>query len=74
MVMNNDMKSECQRIGINLLLCRKRLGFQQEEIALHSGVSRSQISRIERGASNFKLKSLIMIAEAMNIDYREFFK
>ncbi len=70
MAMSEDVKKECLRIGINILICRRRLKMQQEELSKLSGVSRSNISLMERGASNFKLKSLIQIADAMNVDYR----
>ncbi len=70
MKINADTKKECQRIGINLLICRRRLNLCQKELAKRSGISRSVISNIERGNSNFKLRSLIMIAEAMGTDYR----
>lgn len=69
--MREDIKSECLRIGLNIMICRKRLNLLQEDISRMTGISRSQISSMERGDSNFKLKNLIIIAEAMNIDYRE---
>ena len=46
----------------------------QETLASLSGVSRSRISDIERGREVFKISSLMLIAEALQIDYRELLK
>ncbi len=68
------LEKECRRIGLNIMHRRRELQMTQEELASLSGVSRSRISDIERGREIFKISSLMLIAEALQIDYRELFK
>ena len=68
------LEKECRRIGLNILYRRKELQMTQEALAKLSGVSRSRISDIERGREVFKISSLMLIAEALKIDYRELLK
>ena len=68
------LEKECRRIGLNILYRRKELQMTQEALAKLSGVSRSRISDIERGREVFQISSLMLIAEALDIDYRELLK
>ena len=68
------LEKECRRIGLNILYRRKELKMTQEALAKLSGVSRSRISDIERGREVFKISSLMLIAEALDIDYRDLLK
>ena len=68
------LKEECRRIGLKIMYRRKELQLTQETLASLSGMSRSRISDIERGQEVFKISSLIMIADALQIDYRELLK
>ncbi len=68
------LKEECRRIGLKIMYRRKELQLTQETLAGLSGVSRSRISDIERGQEVFKISSLLMIAKALQIDYRELLK
>ena len=68
------LEKECRRIGLNILYRRKELQMTQEALAKLSGVSRSRISDIERGREVFKISSLMLIAGALDIDYRELLK
>ena len=52
------LEKECMRIGLNILFRRKEL----------------QMTDIERGREVFKISSLMLIAEALQIDYRELLK
>lgn len=45
---------------------RKSKGWGQEELATHSGISQSVISKMERGKS-LKLENLLVIADAMEV-------
>jgi transcriptional regulator with XRE-family HTH domain len=69
-----ELKNECQRIGLNILIRRRELRMTQTELAEASGISRGHISAIERGKSNFKMEALFSIAIALNIDYQDLFK
>lgn len=68
------LEKECRRIGLNILYRRKELQMTQEALAKLSSVSRSRISDIERGREVFKISSLMLIAEALDIDYRDLLK
>lgn len=68
------LEKECRRIGLNILYRRKELQMTQEALAKLSGVSRSRISDIERGREVFKISSLMLIAEALDIDYQDLLK
>lgn len=45
---------------------RKDLGITQQQLADKSGIERTVITKIENGARNATIKSLMMIAEAMD--------
>ncbi|MCX5658747.1 MAG: helix-turn-helix transcriptional regulator [Planctomycetota bacterium] len=55
------------QIARNLILARHALGVTQEELAASSGVSRATIAQIESGGSDFRLSSLLDIAQALGI-------
>lgn len=53
---------------------RKKSGYTQEQLSFESGISRSQIARIESAVINPTISTIFIIARAMNIDPDEFFK
>ena len=63
-----------KRIGFNLLKQRRLRDWTQEQLAEKSGVSRSSISKMEHGKENFNIESLFLLAQSLEIDYRELFK
>lgn len=69
-----DNREELQRIGLNILICRRERNMSQAELAQATGLSRALISNMERGKANFRLDNLIMVAEGLNVDYRELLK
>ena len=71
-VTNN--REEFQRIGLNILICRRERKMSQSELAQITGLSRAMISNMERGKANFRLDNLLAIAEGLGIDFRELFK
>ena len=46
---------------------REDLGLSQDELAHRSGLHRTYISDIERGARNLSLKNLVRLAEALEV-------
>lgn len=60
---------EHQRIGLNVLVERRRRGWTQEDLSQRSGLSRARISDIENGKESFTLSSLIRIGRAFEMDY-----
>lgn len=69
-----DNRDELQRIGFNILICRRERNMSQAELAQATGLSRALISNMERGKANFRLDNLIVVAEGLNVDYRELLK
>lgn len=53
---------------------RNKAGFTQTQLAFESGVSLSQIARIETGRINPTISTIFVIARAMEIEPEEFFK
>lgn len=53
--------------GKNLQEIRKRQNFTQEELAYESGISLSQVARIETGKINPTLCTLLIIAKTLKI-------
>ena len=66
--------NEYKKIGLNILCARRLKGLSQEELAVKSGVSRSRISDLERGKDVCKLDTLMLLAQALDMDYRELLK
>lgn len=68
------LRNERQRIGLNILMRRRKLNLTQNELAEASGISRTQISGMERGKTNFRMEALLAIAEALQVDYQDLLK
>lgn len=45
----------------------------QEELGLRAGVAKKTIGEIERGVTNSKFETLLMICKALNINIKELF-
>ena len=71
---NEIIRKERLRIGLNILIRRRELHMTQNELAEASGVSRNQISSMERGRTNFRMEALFAIAEALGVGYQELLK
>ena len=59
-------------LGHVIMLRRKSLGMSQSDLALKTGIQQANISRIEKGRSNFTITQLKRIANALgtNISIR----
>lgn len=53
---------------------RKESGYTQEQLAFESGITRSQIARIEAGQINPTISTVFVLARAMDVKIEEFFK
>jgi CheY-like chemotaxis protein len=62
-----------KRFGASVRSWRTRLRISQEELSFRSGLQRSYISDIERGARNVSLKSVEKIADALGISMADLF-
>ena len=63
-----------RQVGRNLKRIRKERGWSQEQLAFESGLHRTYISGIERGARNPTIVILAQLAETLAVDVSEFVK
>jgi transcriptional regulator with XRE-family HTH domain len=76
--MKNKRKFIIDEVGLkafatHLKNVRKNCGFTQEQLALESGLSLSQIARIETVRINPTLSTIFTIARTLNIPLKELF-
>lgn len=62
-----------RELGERLRVIREDQGLTQLDLAVKCGLDRSQIGRIERGAINTTVRTLLIISEALEMDIKEFF-
>ena len=60
-------KNDARTWGEKIAAYRKQLEMTQLELSLKTGITRDQISRLERGKSQPKLETIILIEKALNI-------
>lgn len=58
-------------LGIHIRQLREKRGLSQQDLADDCGIPRNQIGRIERGKINTGIKTLIRIANALDIELTE---
>lgn len=73
MILNNG------HLGANIQFLRKRAGLSQEKLVAQmnlrgSNISRTGLSKIERGVGNIKEDDLRLIKSILKVDYRLFFE
>jgi transcriptional regulator with XRE-family HTH domain len=56
-----------QQFGANLVRCRKRAGFSQEELGSLASLHRTAIGLLERGARMPRIDTLIKLATALEV-------
>lgn len=67
--MNDDEAAEILRkVGLNLRAERARRDWTQERLAAASGLSVSQIARMERGHRDARLTTVVRVAWALGIE------
>lgn len=69
------MKSKDEKLlkllGKRIKYLRKKEKISQAQLAFEAGIPRLQVSRIERGAINTGILTLVAIAEALNVHTKE---
>jgi len=65
------MTNLAKSFGNKFKVKRKEAGLSQDEIALHSGIDRSYIGRIERGEVNVSLEKVYLLAEVLKCNARD---
>ncbi len=65
-----------RRLAFGRALRRLRLaaGISQEELAARAGLHRTYIGSVERGERNIALENIHILADALDIDVRQFFE
>ncbi len=61
---------EYRMIGAKVLYYRRLKGWTQKELSDASGVSRSRISDIECGKGPYNIESILLIAQALEVEYQ----
>lgn len=61
------MESILERFGANVRAARHARGWTQEDLAEEAGLATVQISRIERGAREIRLTTLLRLVQALDV-------
>lgn len=70
-----DLKKVQIALGATIRKIReKNTKFSQSKLAIEIGMSENQVSRIERGETNPTLKTLSIIAKALNVNIKDLFE
>lgn len=66
--------NELKKIGLNILSKRREMNLTQKELGIAAGISASKVSSIEQGKTDYTFKALLLIADALKVDYHELVK
>ena len=64
---HNAAMDEKKRIGANIRRLRDAAGMRQVEVAVAGGITRSHLSKVEKGKDGLSVQSLIGIADALGV-------
>lgn len=60
-----------ERFAANMKRLRRERGYSQEGFALHAGLSRTEVIRLESGERNLKLLTIVKVAEGLGVPLPE---
>ncbi|MBS7252998.1 helix-turn-helix domain-containing protein [Flavobacterium branchiicola] len=69
--MNISEENYIVNLGIHIRQLREKKDLSQQDLADDSGMSKSQIARIETAKINTSVKTLVKIANGLNIEPKE---
>lgn len=69
-----DTNEFLEQLGKRIRALRKEKKLSQRELGIEALIEKSTIQRIERGLMNCTVKTLLKIANALDIEYAELFK
>jgi transcriptional regulator with XRE-family HTH domain len=72
--MEKRYNSEIAAFGRRLKQLREKKKLTQLDLELESGISRTEISRIENGLKNIEFLTIVKLAVALDITIQEYFK
>ena len=65
------MEADLKRFGNNVRAARAARGWTQEDLADRSGLAVVQVSRVERGAREVRLTTLLRLLRALQVSPEE---
>ena len=68
-----DTDEFLELLGIKIRALRKEKNLSQRQLGIEALIEKSTIQRIERGLMNCTVKTLLKIANALDIEYAELF-
>jgi transcriptional regulator with XRE-family HTH domain len=68
-----EQEESRKKIGARIKQLRAKQGLSQERFANQHGLDRTQVSRLERGISNFEWNTLVEFIRALDVTLQEFF-
>jgi transcriptional regulator with XRE-family HTH domain len=71
--MEKRYKSEIKAFGKRLKEIRTKSGLSQLDLELESGISRTEISRIENGQKNIEFYTIVRLADSLGIRLADLF-
>lgn len=71
--MNISEENYIINLGIHIRQLREKKDLSQQDLADDSGMTKSQIARIETAKINTTVKTLVKIANALDIEPKELF-
>jgi len=60
-------------LGIHVRQIREKKGLSQQDLADDCGITQNQVGRIERAEINTTIKTLVKIANALDVEPKELF-
>ncbi len=63
-----------ERLGMNVKLARVARRWTQEQLALDAGMTRANISKLERGLLNPSARTIIKVAKSLGVEPGQFFE
>ena len=67
-------KAELKALGIRIRKIREANNLIQLDLEVKTGISRSDISKIENGLKNIEFITIVKIAEALDVNVFDLFK
>lgn len=72
--MEKRYKTEIKAFGKRLKSIRQKRKMTQLDLEVESGISRTEISRIENGLKNIEFYTIVKLAEALDVTLEELFQ
>ena len=71
--MEKRYQLEIKAFGRKLHDLRKAKGLSQLDLEIHSGINRTEISKIENGLKNIEFMTIVKLADALDVKLSELF-